>query len=417
MSDARPISYAALLSALRIADPPARWARGWESARARGDAAFLAPAAVAELADACAFPDDVAAPLFAAVAAVRADPALRALAWLWHVMLFHDDDGAEADYAGWPPPPAAGAQVARLFPAVVVFTGLGHMRALHRARQIPAAVTRDTAADLAVWMRHCRRLTGAWGFAQLPWMLRHCRGQLFRLGRLQFEPLAFAGDLRAFRRRADGRVVALAAAGTAYRRDGLVNGTNDDFDDGAWTAEYAADDTGYTGNPIAPAGVARPEPVTLPAAEWAPALVPGDPVWNVHIPEDGKMDFTRCGEAFRQAADFFPRYFPETPPAAAFVIGTWLLDPQLQRILPAASNIVRFQREFYLSPALSYQREPFWRVFGAMPPDLAAAPRDTALRRAMLDYTLAGGRLGCANGFILRDDLAWGTQRYQKGTV
>ena len=57
------------------------------------------------------------------------------------------------------------------------------------------------------------------------------------------------------------------------------------------------------------------------------------------------MDFEACGESMRTALAFFPRHFPERLPAVAFVCSTWFFDAQYQQILPATSNIVRFQRE------------------------------------------------------------------------
>ena len=117
------------------------------------------------------------------------------------------------------------------------------------------------------------------------------------------------------------------------------------------------------------------------------------------------MDHAACGEALRQARAFFPRYFPELPPARAFVCCTWLFDTQYEKLLPAESNIVRFQREFYCYPVKSDDDDPFFRVFGGKPADLRTAPRDSTLRRAMLDHTLAGNAFRIAGGFMLIDGL------------
>jgi len=408
------MTLAELGDALQVEGLPARLAGGWAEAAARFSgqgAAFLSDTALDEVFRACQFPEDVATQLTEAVAVARRNPALFQLAWLWHTVLFAADDPPES--AEWPGAEAALGEMAGMFPAVVMLSGLSHMLTVHRARRIPAEITQATASDLAIWIRHYHRLRGRWGFSQLPWMMRHCRGGLFRLGRLQFEPIPFSHPLRVFKHRVSGEVLALSEAGASYTREGLLNGTNHVDDARAWVADLTVADGVICGHPIDPMGYARRETVTLPAADWAQRLTPGDAVLNLHIPEDGKMAHDACGASLAAAEGFFARHCPEMPPPAAYVCGSWLLDSQLQAILPPNANIVQFQREFYLAPLLSHQQDVFGRIFGGMPADLTQAPRDTALRRAVLDFTLAGHALRGGYGFILRDDLQWGAQRYQ----
>ena len=82
---------------------------------------------------------------------------------------------------------------------------------------------------------------------------------------------------------------------------------------------------------------------------WEAVLKPGDQTLEFHIPGGEPLDQAACGESFRRSLKFFAKYFPEITPRAIYV-GTWLLDPQLREMLPAMSNLVRFQREMYLYP-------------------------------------------------------------------
>jgi hypothetical protein len=53
-------------------------------------------------------------------------------------------------------------------------------------------------------------------------------------------------------------------------------------------------------------------------------------------------------------------------------------------------------------------------AFGDVEPDLATAPRDTRLRRAMLDRVSAGGRLRADGMLLLTEDLPrYGTHPYR----
>ncbi|MEV0635720.1 acyltransferase domain-containing protein [Streptomyces sp. NPDC050619] len=81
---------------------------------------------------------------------------------------------------------AAGA-MRRCFPAYVFVAALPHIRAYHQARGIPADVSRLTLADLGRNMAVYRRRHGRAGVQAPRWLTHHFRGELYQLGRLQFE--------------------------------------------------------------------------------------------------------------------------------------------------------------------------------------------------------------------------------------
>ncbi|MEV6837329.1 acyltransferase domain-containing protein [Streptomyces sp. NPDC051133] len=80
------------------------------------------------------------------------------------------------------PPELAGA-----FPVYVFVAALPRTLARHRGRGIPAEVSRRTLADLGRQMAVHRRRHGTTGVQARSWLVRHFRGELYQLGRLQFE--------------------------------------------------------------------------------------------------------------------------------------------------------------------------------------------------------------------------------------
>jgi len=144
------------------------------------------------------------------------------------------------------------------------------------------------------------------------------------------------------------------------------------------------------------------------AASWGDngPLSKGEPFLDVHIPESGPMSPDACAEAFQQARDFFPRHFPEDR-ASWFGCISWLLDPQLQELLPHGSNILDFQRRFETRRVIE-QGNPSVFAFVFHRPDLDAAddpdvdglPQNTTLERALVDFYAQGGRLYPALGVI-----------------
>ena len=112
-------------------------------------------------------------------------------------------------------------------------------------------------------------------------------------------------------------------------------------------------------------------------------------VLGVHIPGGGPMSPEACNASFRQAAAFFPTYFPEHRSRRA-MCSSWLLDGQLAEYLPAASNILRFQQRFTLLPDVrDGDADILEFVFGrpdAVPEELS---RGSILERAIASHLAA----------------------------
>ncbi len=157
--------------------------------------------------------------------------------------------------------------------------------------------------------------------------------------------------------------------------------------------------------------------MTLQTAEWEQALAPGQLALGLHIPAGTPLVHEDCGQSLRHAMEFFPRHFPDKP-VHAFCCNSWLLDAELQDLLPETSNMVRFQKEFYLLPHCATPESLLQHVFGQSPIDPATAPRRTALQRTILDRLSSDQPLRPTGGgcFLLFDDFNWGKQVYLRGT-
>lgn len=416
-----PADFDAAMRALGVGSEGEGWREGWADSRASfpaGGPAFLRAGFVRDVCDELAVSADLREAIVRSLAMFEDRPALRALAWHCHVRLFGSADARTADLrqatVPWPTDPRKLPDWGGMFYPAVLISGGPFMQALHRRRGVPQDVTRDTASDLELWMRHYRRATGRWGLAQARWLASHFLGRLFKLGRLQFRFERFAYDFRAFRRRSDGRVVLLAPGGARFRRDGQFDGATGVRDsDGAWTSAFSAGDEVIRGNAISPDGRALPETIELPAEKWEPILRPGDAILGVHIPAGEPMTHEACGESFRLAAAFFARHFGEYA-FRAFNCTSWFLDNQFGRLLPEGSNIRRFQEEVYLYPLPDAEdSQMFERVFGDRPETIESAPRDTMMRRLIVEHILAGGHFHAGGMLLFARDLDWGRRVYR----
>ena len=73
------------------------------------------------------------------------------------------------------------------FGAFVYTLAIEDMEKLYQEKNISHDIFIDTISDWTVWINRHHEWTGEWGFTQYGWLIRHIRGDLFKLGRLQFE--------------------------------------------------------------------------------------------------------------------------------------------------------------------------------------------------------------------------------------
>ncbi|MER5401821.1 acyltransferase domain-containing protein [Streptomyces sp. NPDC002599] len=90
---------------------------------------------------------------------------------------------------GWEPPafPATTGLLGRCFPLYVFIAALPYVRAHHRERGVPEDVSRRTLADLGRHVSVHHRRAGGPGLLFPWWIALHFHGELFQLGRLQFQ--------------------------------------------------------------------------------------------------------------------------------------------------------------------------------------------------------------------------------------
>jgi hypothetical protein len=409
-----------VLAALQIGREGECWRDGWtQSQKSFGPEGlfFLNEGFLREVCGQLSISAEVCDALIASLDMFQDYPALKRLAWHGHVYLFRslrDIEEKRESFSAWPMLPDRLCEHAPMFYAFVLLSGVRLVRQMHRHQGVPVDITLDTLSDFELWIRDYRQKAGKWGLIEYGWLSNHFMGQLFRLGRLQFCFDHFKYDFHAYRSRHDRRVMLLAGDGMRFRGDGQFDGTTGVHDlKNAWTSEFSAGGGKIRGSRIAPDGMAVPETVELTADQWELILQKGDPTLDVHIPAGVPMAHEACGESFKRALAFFPRYFPRRP-FCAFNSVSWFLDNQFDRMLSESSNIRRFQREVYLYPVPdAYDSQTFERVFGKRFENIDAAPRKTSLQRLIVDHVKSGGHWRSGGCLLFPEDFDWGRQVYR----
>jgi len=215
--------------------------------------------------------------------------------------------------------------------------------------EIPEDIRLDGFKDIKVWVNFYRNSYGETGvnWPMTGWLTNILRGEVLQFGRLQCNrQFKFEADFTVRQHRLTGEIIQA--------------------------------------------------PLDDPAASdpWQLLLSPGDPVINLHIPASGPLDIEQCRESMKRMDKFFKGNYK------AFVCYSWLLDEQLQQLLPADSNIVRFQKLghlFFHRPESDILR----RVFGEKP--ITQSGERNMLQRAIGRFLEQGKSFHTGGMYILRD--------------
>ncbi len=410
------------LEPLGISHCAERFRADWDiaqRAQPAGEIPFLRPEYVKWACGTAGLPPEFTEEAVNSARRVQADRALSAIVWYGHYVLFRSKSiplrAVDSPLPHWPSFPEVLGRLAGMPYVLVVLSGTPQLLEFYRRRGIPESVFSDSAADLERRMREYHRDTGFHGISSglLSWLTRIWVGDISRLGRLQFERRRFAGRLRVFRHSETRAVIALSGPGVRYRRDGMVDGAARIYDkECAWTATFCETDEHFSGHPVLPRGFAVSREIRLNKKEWESVLAPDDPVLQVHIPPGAPLTMEACDESLRRAVDFFSRHFPDWP-ARAFACSSWILDPQFEALLPATTNLVRFQKEVYLFPQAGGTGDMPQQVARRRDRETDKSPSLTTMQRAFLRHVGRGGRFYIGGCFLMIGDLNWGRQVYR----
>jgi hypothetical protein len=306
---------------------------------------------------------------------------------------------------------------AELLHALYLLDTLRLVSERQRARGVDVAISRAINERHGVaWLRGARDPEGVPRLRDwLPsWFRLVGSGELYRLGRLEFAPERWHDPYRVYVHETRGEVLALAESGLGFGQRGerAIEGAPASFE--SLLVEHA---DGVSGTPISARGHALARRVHLPAAEWRLGLVRGDWILDVHVPAEGELSLAALKDSYARALELFAQLYPART-FSAFVCDSWLFSSELERLIEPPSNILSWQREGYLLPGEGGHDSFLKFVFGTAELDLALAPRDTRLRRALVSALERGERLRDGVYFLLASDLhRFGNAPYRDAAV
>lgn len=281
--------------------------------------------------------------------------------------------------------------------ALLVLAGFPEMQAAHAKKGIDHKISQATASDLARWISdHLAGRTFRPGLP-LSWFRNHLHHGLLEIGRLQFLPRPFEGQVRVYAR-SDATSIALAGSGIACTPSGWP-----DPEGAGFVTVFEESPSSVIGHPADPiSGRYLDTPLRLELPDWTVRLAPGDPVLDVHVPSGEPLHPEACQRSFAAAAEVFGRCLPETP-WRAFTCTSWLLDRELRHCLPPGSGILGFGECFHPFPPKTTNSQEFVERVFANTADWRTFPARTSLQIAAQAHLLAGGTFRTTSGYVLRE--------------
>lgn len=282
-----------------------------------------------------------------------------------------------------------------LYPLVLIYALYPYVVSLYSRLGISDQVRQATLADIAIWVKtYEEQHSGASGLDRYGWICRHLCAKVIRLGRLQFEQSLFKFPYAIYFDTALLRYRAFAQDKLVCASDGF-NGVSDHSGSDSWTTTCSIADGILIAHEVDQSqGSISREAVSVSLGDLSLVCKEGSPVISVHIPEGEPLTPSLVDESFSMA---LARFNP-----ALFVCDSWLLDPELGKVLPLESNICNFMQRFLKFPVAFTTPQIYERVFGfgVTKADILGWECTTSLQRKVQEHILDGGVFQTMGGFI-----------------
>ena len=346
---------------------------------------------------------------------ISLNPSLKAFAWhVYYRLTFLPVvyGSSQRNFSGWPLPEKHLGENAAVMYLLVALGTVSKSIEKYQQVKVPENIIKDTLSTLKKVVDFYQNINGTPGLypTQLAWTRNYLHGRIFRLGRMEYKLAEVFPFGTVLKNRRNGRKILLAPDGINYN----INGFCSQGDNGqkSFTVKYHEDADSIYGYPVSPYGFTLARKQSFCKQDWEIVLKEGDIVIDMHIPYGGGMNLEICKDSFKKAFSFFRTIYQKNFKEVIFC-RSWIFNTQFEEKLPD-SNLAKLMRECYLFPATSSGMDGFFFLFGKNYDDLSRAPRDTSVRRAMLEILEGGENLRLGGMLFFAEDFdKFGTSCYR----
>lgn len=220
------------------------------------------------------------------------------------------------------------------------------------------------------------------------WYLIFIYAEMFDHDCFNYQFRAFYGGAIILKNKKTGEFVPMMIENT-FHRNGLVLGSGGADDaEGSFTAQYQETDDAYIGN-LVYYGRVEKDPTVCRKSEWECVLRPDDEVLAVHIPRGTDISHDKFIKSFQGGVAYAKKTFPERK-IKFLVCFSWMMDPDLRKLLPPESKLMGFKNAFVSYPLMSTGSEAKHWVFPGCKCEISELPEETSLQRNLKKMMLGG---------------------------
>lgn len=291
-----------------------------------------------------------------------------------------------------------------LYDTLPLFSLLAELPAMweeHKKRGIPEDVQKSTANMFENQVQDFINLNGHLGIkGYFFWMMRFLDLAILRVGRFNLEYTTFGASYDVFETK-DGLCL-MPTEGRFHRSGQMLGSAGCEDEEGSFDAKITETEDAFIGYP-AVEGVCKNEKIALKKSECKKILTKGDTVISVHIPSGGPMTDEICQSDLARGGQIIEKCIGEVK---AFVCSSWLLDPQISKLLGKETNLTRFGARYERAPIQSNGGGVYEYVFlCSRTTPVAVLPEKTSFAKAVKAHMLAGGYIYGSVGVFRKSDL------------
>ena len=286
-------------------------------------------------------------------------------------------------------------------PLFSLLAELPAMRKEHTKLGIPEDVQKSTANMFENQVQDFINLNGYLGIrGYFFWMLRFLDLTILRVGRFNLEYKTFDTGYDVFETK-DGLCM-MPTEGRFHRSGQKLGSAGCTDEEGAFDASITETEDAYIGYLVV-GGICKNEKIALKKSECKKILTKGDAVISVHIPSGGPMTDEICQNDLARGGQVVEKCIGEVK---ACICSSWLLDPQIPKLLGKETNLTRFGARYERAPIQSDGGGVFEYVFLCpRTTPISELSEKTSFAKAVKAHMLAGGYIYGAIGVFRKSDL------------
>ncbi len=273
-----------------------------------------------------------------------------------------------------------------LYPSIVsLFSRLG----------LDETIRSETLSEIGLWVGvYEKENDGETGLERNHWIARVVTAKVVRLGRLEYEDISFKFPYSIYYDKKAEKYRTFALEGVVCTRDGYLT-EKGELESGTWITTLSEKDNHLLAHEVnQEVGYISKDVSSVSLSDIKLICTQGTPCYSVHIP---------AGEALTPslAEDSLSLAFKLFKPNLV-VCNSWLLDPELRKVLDPESNIIHFMNRFLKFPTSFSTPQIYERVFKleATEADVIGWECKTSLQNKVQQHVKNGGRFRTMGGFI-----------------